>query len=94
MNKHTIPLCLYNRVWHQITHDSNTGLPRLQQPLTSIHIFNIKETEPEPKEESSSSDSEPAEEDKDSDNELIKQTGELHIDDQIRGTEIPKELTP
>jgi len=29
VNKHTIPVCLYNGVWHQIAHDSNTGLPRL-----------------------------------------------------------------
>jgi len=27
VNKHTIPVCLYNGVWHQITHDSNTGSP-------------------------------------------------------------------
>jgi len=62
----------------------------------SIHVFDIEETQPksEPKKESSSSDSEPAEEDKDSDNELAKQAGELHIDDQIRETEIPRELTP
>ena len=89
-------MCLYNRVWHQIAHDSDTGLPRLRQSLTSIHIFDIEETqsEPEPKEESSDSDNKPAEEDKDSDDELAKQAGGLHIDDQIRETEIPKELTP
>jgi len=77
-------------------HNSNTGLPRLRQPLTSIHIFDIEETksEPKPKEEDDSSDSEPAEENKDSDNELAKQTGGLYINDQIRETEIPKELTP
>jgi len=96
INKHAIPVCLYNGVWHQITHDSNTGLPRLQQPLTSIHIFDVKETKPELelRKESNSSDSEPAEENEDSDDKLAKQTGELHINDQIRETEIPKELTP
>ena len=93
VNKHTIPVCLHNGVWHQITHDSNTGLPRLQQPLTSIHTFDIEETQPEPKEESNSLDSKPAE-DKNSDDELAKQAGGLHIDDQIREAEIPKELTP
>jgi len=55
----------------------------LQQSLTSIHIFDIKET-----------NKEPTKEDKDSDNELARQAGELHIDDQIRETEIPRELTP
>jgi len=96
VNKYTIPVCLYNGVWHQIAHDSNTGSPRLRQLLMSTHVFDIEETqpEPEPEKESSSSDNEPAEEDKDSDDELAKQTGELHIDDQIRETEIPKELTP
>jgi len=95
VNKHAIPVCLYNGVWHQITHDSNTGLPRLQQPLTSIHLFDIKETksEPEPKEQSDSSNSEPAEEEEDSDDELAKQAGGLNINDQIRDAEIPKELT-
>jgi len=94
INKHAIPVCLYNGIWHQIMHNSNTGLPRLQQPLTSIHTFDIKETqpEPEPKKEDTSSDSEPA--DKDSDNELAKQAGRLHIDDQIRKAEVPRELTP
>jgi len=96
VNKHAIPVCLYNGVWHQIAHDSNSGLPRLQQPLTSIHIFNIEETstEPESKEQGNSSDSEPAKEEEDSDDELAKQTGGLSIDNQIRDSEIPKELTP
>jgi len=96
VNKHAIPVCLYNRDWHQITHDSNSGLPQLRQPLTSIHIFDIEEVKPkpEPKEESDSSDSEPAKEEEDSDNELAKQTGGLHINNQIREAEIPKELTP
>jgi len=95
VNKHAIPVCLYNRVWHQIAHNSNTGLPRLRQPLTSIHIFDIEETQPEsgPKKGSSNSNSEPAEEDEDSDDELAKQAGGLHIDNQIRETEIPRELT-
>jgi len=44
-------------------------------------------------EQNDSSDSKPAEEE-DSDDELVKQTGELSIDNQIRDSEIPKELTP
>jgi len=70
-------------------------LPRLQQPLTSIHIFDIDEisAKPESKEQDSSSDSEPAEEEKDSDEELANQAGGLSIDNQIRDSEIPKELT-
>jgi len=48
---------------------------------------------PEPKEKDNSSESESAEE-KDSDDELVKQTKELSIDNQIRESEIPKELTP
>jgi len=27
VNKHAIPVCLYNGIWHQIAHDSNSGLP-------------------------------------------------------------------
>jgi len=95
VNKHTIPVCLYNGTWHQIAHDSNSGLPRLWQPLTSIHIFDIDETEPEPdlKEQGNSLKNKSAEEE-DSDDELAKQAGGLHISEQIRSTEIPKELTP
>ena len=92
VNKYAILVCLHNGVWHQITHDSNSGLSRLRQPLTSIHTFDIEETKP--KEEGSSSDSKPAEENQDSDDKLAKQAGGLHINDQIRETEIPKELTP
>jgi len=64
--------------------------------LTSIHLFDIEETQkgPEPKERDSSSDSEPAEEKEDLDDKLAKQTGGLHIDNQIRESGIPKELTP
>jgi len=96
VNKNAIPVCLYNGVWHQIIHDSSTGLPQLRQPLTSIHLFNIEDTKEgsEPKEQSDSSDSEPAEEEDDSDDKLAKQTGGLHINKQIRGSKIPKELTP
>jgi len=94
VNKYAIPVCLYNGVWHQIAHDSDSGLPRLRQPLTSIHTFDIEETKSEPKKEDSNSDSELAEKNSDSDNKLAKQTEELHIDNQIRETEIPKELTP
>jgi len=96
VNRHAIPVCLYNGVWHQIAHDSNSGSPQLQQPLTSIHIFDIKETSTklEPKEENDSSDSKPAKKEEDSDDELAKQTGGLSIDNQIRDSEIPKELTP
>jgi len=96
VNKHAIPVCLYNRVWHQIAHNSNSGLPRLRQLLISIHTFDIEETstKPEPKEQGNSSDSKPAEEEEDSDDELAKQTGGLSIDNQIRDSEIPKELTP
>jgi len=93
VNKHAIPVCLYNGVWHQIMHDSNTGLPRLRQPLTSIHLFDIKETKSEPK-KNDSLDSEPAGEEEDSDDKLAKQTGGLNINDQIRDAEIPRELTP
>jgi len=95
VNKHAIPVCLYNGVWHQIAHNSNTGLPKLLQSLTSIHTFDIEETKPEsePKKESSNSDSKPAAEE-DSDDELAKQTGQLHINECIRETEIPRELTP
>jgi len=95
VNKYAIPVCLYNGVWHQIAHDSNSGLPRLQQPLTSIHTFDVEETstKPEPKEQDNSSESKSAEEE-DSDDELVKQTGELSINNQIRESEIPKELTP
>jgi len=89
VNKYAIPVCLYNGVWHQIAHDSNSGLPQLRQPLTSIHTFDIKGT----KERNVSSDSEP-EAEEDSDEELAKQTGELSINNQIRDTEIPRELTP
>ena len=96
VNKHTIPVCLYNGVWHQITHDSSTGLPKLLQLLTSIHTFDVEETKSvsEPKEESDGSDNKPVEEDKDTDDELARQAGALHIDNQIRETEIPRELTP
>jgi len=96
VNKYAIPVCLYNGIWHQITHDSSTGLPRLWQPLTSIHLFDIKETksELESKGQSNGSNSEPAEEEEDSDDELAKQAGGLNINDQIRDAEIPKELTP
>jgi len=96
VTKNAIPVCLYNGIWHQITHNSNSGLPKLLQPLTSIHTFNIEEINPtvETKEESSNSDSEPVEENEDSDDKLAKQAGELHIDNQIRRTNIPKELTP
>ena len=96
VNKHAIPVCLYNGVWHQIAHDSNSGLPQLRQPLTSIHIFDIEETstKPESKEQKTNSDSEPTEEEEDSDKELAKQTGGLSIDNQIRDSGIPKELTP
>jgi len=76
------------------SHNSNTRSPRLLQSLTSIHNFDVKEAKPEPKEESSSSDSKPAEENEDSDDKLAKQTGELHINKQIREAEIPRELTP
>jgi len=71
VNKHTIPVCLYNGVWHQIAHDSSSGLPQLRQPLTSIHTFDIEEasTKPTSKKWDTSSDSEPAEEE-DSDEEL------------------------
>ena len=27
VNKYAIPVCLYNGVWHQIAHDSNSGSP-------------------------------------------------------------------
>jgi len=95
VNKHAIPVCLYNGVWHQIAHDSNTGLPKLLHSLTSIHIFDIEETEPKskPKKESSDSDSEPVAEE-DSDDKLTEQTGQLNIDERIRKAEVPKELTP
>jgi len=64
--------------------------------LTSIHTFDIDEisTKPKSKEQDSSSDSEPVEEEKDSDEELADQAGGLSIDNQIRDSEIPKELTP
>jgi len=96
VNKNAIPVCLYNRVWHQITHDSSTGLPKLLQSLTSIHNFNIKgiQPTPKPKRENDDSSSNKSEEEKDLDDELAKQTGGLHIDNQIRGAEIPRELTP
>jgi len=96
VNKHAIPVCLYNGVWHQIAHDSNSGLPQLRQPLTSIHVFDIKETNTtsEPKEQNDSSDSGPAKEEEDSDDELAKQAGGLSINNQIRESEIPKDLTP
>jgi len=96
INKHVILVCLHNGVWHQITHNSNSGLPQLRQPLTSIHTFDIEEARPELefKKESDNSDSESAEKDKDSDDELAEQTGRLHINNQIRDAEIPKELTP
>jgi len=96
VNKYAIPVCLYNGVWHQIAHNSDTGLPKLLQSLTSIHTFDVKEAEPVPKpqEESDDSDSEPAKEDKDSDDELAEQARGLCINDQIRETEIPRELTP
>jgi len=90
VNKHAIPVCLYNGVWHQITHDSDAGLPKLLQSLTSIHTFDVNETTP--KEESDNADGESASED--SDDKLAKQTGGLHIDDQIREAGIPRELTP
>jgi len=63
--------------------------------LTRIHTFDIKETstKPVPKEQNDSSDSEPAEEE-DSDDELAKQTGGLSLDNQIRDSEIPRDLTP
>ena len=95
VNKHAIPVCLYNGVWHQITHNSSTGLPKLLHSLTSIHIFNAEEAQPtpKPKENNNSSSDEPAEE-KDSDDELAEQAGGLCIDEQIRETEIPRELTP
>ena len=47
-----------------------------------------------PKGKDDSSDSKPAEEEEDLDDKLAKQTGGLHIDKQIRDSEIPKELTP
>jgi len=80
-------------VWHQITHNSNTGLPILQQPLTSIHIFDIKEPKSEPREKSDNSDNKPTEEE-DLDDELAQRAGGLYINNQIRETGIPKELTP
>jgi len=92
VNKHAIPVCLYNGVWHQIAYDSDSGLPLLRQPLTSVHIFDIEGTSTA-KAESANSDSEP-EAEEDSDEELAKQTGELTIDNQIRDTRIPRELTP
>jgi len=92
INRHAIPVCLYNGVWHQIAHDSNSGLPQLRQPLTSIHVFDIEGANTT-KAESISSDSEP-EAEEDSDEELAKQTGGLSINNQIRDTEIPRELTP
>jgi len=95
VNKHAIPVCLYNGVWHQITHDSNSGLPKLHQSLTSIHAFDVDETQtnPEPKEENNSSNSE-SDANEDSDNKLARQTGGLSIDNQIRRANIPEELTP
>jgi len=92
VNKYAIPVCLYNRVWHQIAHDSNSGLPQLRQPLTSIHTFDIEGTNTT-RIKDASSDSEP-EAEEDSDEELAKQTGGLSINNQIRDTEIPRELTP
>jgi len=92
VNKHAIPVCLYNGVWHQIAHNSDSGLPQLRQPLTSIHVFDIEGTSTT-RGKSASSDSEP-EAEEDSDEELAKQTGGLSIDNQIRDTEIPRELTP
>jgi len=64
--------------------------------LTSIHLFDIEETstELEPKGKGDNLDSKPAEEEKDLDDKLVKQTGGLRINDQIRDSEIPKELTP
>ena len=92
VNKHAIPVCLYNGVWHQIAHDSNSGLPQLGQPLTSIHTFDIEGTSPA-EEKDIEPDSEP-EAEEDSDEELAKQTGGLSIDNQIRDAEIPKEFIP
>jgi len=64
--------------------------------LTSIHIFDSEETgaKTESKNQDTSSDSEPAEEEEDSDEELANQAGGLSLDNQIRDSEIPKELTP
>jgi len=91
VNKHAIPVCLYNGVWHQIAHNSDSGLPQLRQPLTSIHAFDIEETNTT-KVGNASSDTEP-EAEEDSDEELAKQTGELSINNQIRDAEVPRELT-
>jgi len=91
VNKHAIPVCLYNGVWHQIAHDSNTGLPRLLHSLTSIHTFDVEEELPE--EQGNDSDKS-ADKESDSDNDLIEKTGQLYIDERIRETEIPRELTP
>jgi len=85
-------VCLYNGVWHQIAHNSNTGLPKLLHSLTSIHTFDIEEETS--KEQEDDSDKEPKGEESDSDSDLAEQTGQLNIDNQIRETEIPRELTP
>ena len=92
VNKNAIPVCLYNGVWHQITHDSSTGLPRLLQLLTSVHTFDVEETQPASEESDKSTDE--SVEENDSDDKLARQAGGLHINDQIREAEIPRELTP
>jgi len=66
------------------------GLPKLLQSLTSVHTFDVEENQ----NNSDSSDNEPAEEEENSDDELAEQTEQLHINECIRETEIPKELTP